>query len=126
MRRAHQPASTSRAGAALIVALGVLSLVLLLATAFVLSMQTERAAVRNAEEKTNAHGLTDIGVLDAACYLEPETNRPFNFVSPHAYWNSEVNQNEHGQSVEWGSPSDEDENDEDENPKTYREQLRTY
>ena len=125
MRRANQTSSSPRAGAALIVALGVLSLVLLLATAFVLSMQTERMAVRNAEEKSSALGLTDIGILDAACYLEPETNLTFNYVSPHAYWHSDVNQNEQGQSVEWISPSDEDETDEYASYKTYRERLRT-
>ncbi len=90
MRRTYHTDHSSRAGAALIVALGVLSLVLLLATAFVLSMQTERMAVRNASEKTNARGFADIGVLDAAFYLEPETNLPFNFVTPHAYWRDDV------------------------------------
>ena len=124
MSRAYPSSSSSRTGAALIVALGVLSLVLLLATAFVLSMQTERMAVRNASEKTSARSYTDISVLDAAYYLEPETNLPFNYVSPHAYWHSDVNQDEQGQSVEWISPSSEDETDAYADYQKHREQLR--
>ena len=126
MRRACPTSTPSRSGAALIVALGVLSLVLLLATAFVLSMQTERMAVRNASEKTNARGFADIGILDAAFYLEPETNLPFNFVSPHAYWHSEKNANERGQSDEWIAPRDEfgGEDDDYADYVKYRERLQ--
>ena len=86
MNKAFDNASSSRTGAALVVALGVLSLVLLLATAFVLSMQTERLAFRNASEKTDARAYADIGVLTAAAYMEPETNEPNVFLTPHAYW----------------------------------------
>ena len=81
--------SPRRSGAALVVALGVLSLVLLLATAFVLSMQTEGLAIRNSSEKTDARGYADIAIVIAAAYMEPETDRPDVFLTPHAYWRAD-------------------------------------
>ena len=81
--------SASRTGAALVVALGVLSLVLLLATAFVLSLQTERLALRGTTEKSDARAYADIAPVIAAAYLEPETDKPENFLTPHAYWRAD-------------------------------------
>ena len=81
--------SASRTGAALVVALGVLSLVLLLATAFVLSLQTERLAIRGTTEKSDARAYADIAPVIAAAYLEPEIDQSENYLTPHAYWRAD-------------------------------------
>lgn len=77
------PRAPRRRGAALVVALGLLSLVLLLALAFVAAMQTERMAARNARARTVGRQFSSIAPFSAFSFLNST-----NFI-PHVYWADE-------------------------------------
>ncbi len=83
-RQPSSPRAPRRRGAALVVALGLLSLVLLLALAFVASMQTERLAARNARSRAVGRQFSSIAPYVASLFLGST-----NFI-PHVYWADEA------------------------------------